>query len=138
MWDWLSGKRYQYENTRQYMRLPASWPVKYEATPAVVGNPQLASMRDVSAGGVAVVAPQMIPVGSQIRIEIRVPPLGRSIQARARVVRCLPMREGGFDLGIQFLEIDPKDRKEMDEAIKKSVPPGWRTSHRRSWWRKVR
>lgn len=137
MFEWFKGKRYKYENTRQYLRIPVSWPVKLEAASAPAGNPQLASTKDVSAGGIKVETRQMVPVGSRIQVEVYVAPLQRAIAAQAQVVRCLMIKEGGFELGIRFLEIDAADRKTLGEAIEKSVPPRWRKSRNKSWWRKV-
>lgn len=138
MLEWLGGKKYKYPNTRQYLRLPASWPIKLEETAEVQrGGIQVAATRDVSAGGVAIVMRQMVPVGSQISTEIHVPALQRSIRAKGRVVRCLPMHGGGFDVGIQFLEIDPKDRVDLKEAIEKTAPAGARRQEQKNWWRKI-
>ena len=129
-------KRYKYENTRQYMRLPVAWLIKCE--PKIPTDVHRVTMtRDVSAGGVCVVMREMIPVGSRIRVEIHVPPLARSIRADGQVIRCLPAHGGGFQLGIQFLEIDPKERAALNEAIEKSAGPRVRTHQKRSWWRKL-
>ena len=129
-------KRYKYQNTRQYMRLPAAWPIKCEPkTPADASH--VTATRDVSAGGFCVVTREMIPVGSRIRVEIHVPPLDRSIQAEGQVVRCLPAHRGSFQLGIRFLEIDPKERVALNEAIEKSAGSRVRAHQERSWWRKL-
>ena len=130
------GTGYRYENTRQYLRIPASWPIK--CVPQSPGESlNVAATRDVGAGGCAFYSQQCIPVGSQIHLEILVPPLNRSILANGRVVRCMAVRGGGFDLGIQFLRIDPKDQAELNDSIERLSTRGRRARHERSWWRKL-
>ncbi len=128
-------KKYKYDNTRRHLRLPAAWPIKCEPLPTEEKRPLL-STKDVSAGGVAVVLRGMIPVGTHLRIEIHVPPLGRSIASSAQVVRCTPSG-GSFDLGLRFLNIDPKDQQELNAAIEKFYGPGARDRQQSSWWRKI-
>lgn len=130
------GRGYQYENTRQYLRLPASWPIKCEPQTAADSS-HISSTKDVGAGGVAVQVNQMIPAGSRIRMEIHVPPLNRSIQAMGQVVRCLPAPDGRFQLGIRFQEIDPQDQTALNEAIQKLLPSRHASRKRSHWWRKI-
>ena len=133
MGNWF--KRYKYGNTRQYVRIPAAWPIKCQPQ-TVEDKTQVSSTRDVSAGGFRVIMREMLPVGSRLRVEIHVPPLNRSIQIEGRVVRCLPT-QGGFDLGIQFLKIDPPDRTQLNEAIERLLPRHLRETHKKAWWRKL-
>ena len=135
MFEWLTGKGYKYQNTRQYLRLPASWPVKFEQGAQAL--PPLSSTKDVSAGGVSLTLPNPIPIGSPLRLEISVPPLSRSIAAQGRVVRCLPMQRGGFDVGIRFEQIGPGDQKDLREAVEQFIPPRERERAAKAWWRKV-
>ncbi|MBI3318386.1 MAG: PilZ domain-containing protein [Candidatus Omnitrophica bacterium] len=136
-WDrWRKG--YKYKNTRQYIRIPAAWPIKCEPVEAGwAGGPHITATQDVSGGGVRILLKQMIPAGARIRLEIHVPPLGRSIQAAGQVVRCLPSRRGGFETGIRFDEVQPQDRAALIEAIDKFVTSGQKIRQERSWWRKI-
>lgn len=129
-------KRYKYENTRQYLRLPTTWPVKCEPQ-TLQDNKFLYRTKDISAGGVSLHVQEMIPAGTLLQLEIHVPPLGRSVSARGQVVRCLPGRRTGFDLGIRFLEIDPKDRRALNDAVEQLLPPGQKAAQKRPWWRKL-
>lgn len=138
MFEWLRGKRYKYENTRQYLRIPASWPIKWEEERTQAEMPRLTSTKDVSAGGVRVEVREMIPVGSRIRVEVHVPPLQRSIGAQAQVVRCLLVKGGSFELGIRFVQIDPQDQAALNEAIRRFTnPQEIAKQEKRSWWRKA-
>lgn len=61
---------------------------------------QTAFSRDLSRGGIALVAPFELPIGP---IEVRVPIPGRDRQLMsARVVRCQRVTAGVFDIGCQF------------------------------------
>ena len=133
-----SSKGYKYDNTRRFVRLPASWPIRYE-TPVEGGGRQVTHTADVSAGGVALSVREMLPVGSQIKLEVHVPPLNRAVQAVGQVVRCLPGRKGGYELGIQFTQIDPQDQSLLDDAIERFYSPRQRDRQRSgAWWRNFR
>ena len=81
---------------------------------------------------------EMLPVGSRIQVEIHVPPLGRSILAEGAVVRCVAAPGGGFDLGIRFDRIDPKDQNDFNEAIERFYSPRQRDRQRGgTWWRRL-
>lgn len=132
--NWFN--RYRYANTRQFPRLPASWPIRYEVR-AAAKNRQVAATKDVSAGGVGMWVQEMIPVGSIVQMEIHILPLKRSIEAQAQVVRCRPLKEGHFDLGIKFLVINPQDQADLADAVHRSLSPRRRARHQGNWWRKV-
>ena len=131
------SKGYSYDNTRRYVRLPAAWPIRYEAQ-AQGSQRQVTHTADVSAGGVALSVREMMPVGALIRLEVHVPPLARSIQATGEVIRCLPGRKGGYELGIRFQQIDPKDQTLLDEAIERFYSPRQKDRQRSgAWWRNL-
>ena len=129
-------KRYKYENTRQYLRLPAIWLVKCTVLSASNGQ-SLDSTRNVSAGGVSLVSQERVPVGSHLKIDLHVPPLNRSLSTNTVVVRCLPRKDGRFDLGLRFLDLSEKDRADLDQAISHSVPSRHKALQQKSWWRKI-
>ena len=133
---WRKG--YKYDNTRQYIRVPASWPIKYEQKAvSAPSDRRVTETKDISAGGVALLVQEMIPVGSRLHLEIHVPPLQRSVTVEGQIVRCLPVRGGGFDIGIRFDQIDSADREALSGAIDKFCTPGQRVRHRGSWWRRI-
>lgn len=132
------GKGYRYDNTRRFVRLPASWPIKYQPETETPPAQQVTHTADVSAGGVALSVREMMPVGSRIQLEVHVPPLDRSIRASGQVVRCVPSRRGGFEIGIQFDQIDKTDQVILDEAISRFYSPRQRDQHRGgAWWRNL-
>jgi len=133
-------KRYKYVNTRQHLRIPVTWPVKVKVLSRATDQEYqlLSSTRDVGAGGIALVVNEKFPTGSRLAVEIHVPPLNRSIPTEAEVVRCLPIKSGGFDLGLRFLKIAPQDREELDAAIKKFYSQREQARQQKGgWWRKA-
>ena len=133
LFNWF--KKYKYENTRRYVRLPASWPIKC-VPKALSETREVTRTRDISAGGVAISVKQMVPVGSPIQMEIHIPPLDRSIVAEGQVIRCSAAQGGGFELGIRFINIDPKDRLLLNETIEEIHGPAGRARQNATWWRK--
>ena len=134
----FGSKGYKYSNTRQYVRLPAAWPVKCQwGQPS--GNLKITETTDVSAGGVALLVPEPVPVGSSIRLQVHVPPLNRTVEAEGRVLRCQSTGRGNYELGIRFLRIDPKDQADLNEAVRKFYSPGQRQRQQGgNWWRNLR
>lgn len=118
-------------NMRTYQRLPATWPIKCEPQTKEDGR-HLTSIGDVSAGGVSVTVPEIIPAGTKIHLEICVTPIGKSIHAVGQVVRCSPTPGNRFALGIRYIAIDPQDRITLNEAIEAHYRPH---RHRKPWWR---
>ena len=97
---------------------------------------QVTHTADVSAGGVALSIREMLPVGSRIKLEVHVPPLDRSVQAVGEVIRCLPGRKGGYEIGIRFERIAEADQALLDQAIERFYNPRQRDRHRSgAWWR---
>lgn len=132
----FGSKGYKYSNTRQYVRLPAAWPVKCS-----LGRPseelRITETTDVSAGGVAILVPEPVPVGSSIHLEVHVPPLGRALQVDGKVLRCQSTGREGYELGIHFTQINPQDQADLNEAIQKFYSPGQRERQQGgNWWRK--
>lgn len=127
--------KYKYQNTRRYLRLPAPWPIKCEPKTEANGK-HVMRAEDVGAGGVRIVLGQELPAGSRLHLEIHVPPLNRSIRAEGKVVRCLP-KERGFELGIRFERIDPRDQAALNEAVERFFSPRQRIRQHRAWRREI-
>ena len=71
-------------------------------------NPRVAVVKDLSAGGVLLLADEPLDVGAQLRIEIRptaeiTPPLVADLE----VVRCDPSQEGGYSVACTIETIHP-------------------------------
>jgi len=129
---------YLFPNSRQYIRLPAAWPIKCEPQTQEDGK-HVVHTRDISAGGVSIEIKEVLPPGTRVHLEILVPPLNRTIQADGKVVRSLSaLKGGGSIVGIQFERIDPEDRLALKEAVERfSKALKDRKPHKEHWWRQI-
>ena len=134
---WLKG--YKYSNTRNYLRLPAPWPIRCRPLSGGSEKTQVTSVSDVSAGGVSLTVNEPLPVGSRLHVEIHVPPLNRSLHAEGSVVRCASTRTGNrFELGIRFDRIDPLERIALNDAVERFYSPrDLAHQHGRIWRRRL-
>ena len=128
-WAGIWGRKgYQYDNTRQWIRLPAAWPVK--------AGFQIAESIDVGAGGISMILPQNVPVGSRLPLEIYTPPLERSVRAEGQVIRSIPSEKTGCTVGVLFVRIDPQDQQALNETVERFYRPRERTRQQKGiWWR---
>lgn len=130
-------KGYEYDNTRRYLRFPANWPVKCEVRPEQTAH-RVTETVDVSAGGLALLVPDSIAVGSRIRVEVYVPPLERSLTAEAQVVRCTPLDQNGFEIGVRFVQIEPKDQQALNDAVGQFYNARQKNRQQTGrWWRRL-
>lgn len=138
MFEFLWGRKgYKYDNTRRWIRLPAAWPVKcqFQSQESVQ---RVTETLDVGAGGVAMTVSKKVPIGTQVQIEIHVPPLNRPIRVEGKVVRCSPAAQDVYELGIRFTRIDPADQQALDEGIKKFYSPREKSRQQTGiWWRRL-
>ncbi len=130
---WLKG--YKYSNTRNYLRLPAPWPIRCQPQGDGTEKTQVTSASDVSAGGVSLIVNEPLEAGSRLHVEIHVPPLNRSIHAEGIVVRCTPTGKR-FELGVRFDQIDPLERIALNEAVERFYSPRDLTRQNNRTWRR--
>jgi len=68
--------------------------------------PLRAHCTDLSATGISLTAPTALPIETEVRISIESPnEQFRSLDAKARVIRCNAMDEQLFNLGLEFLSL---------------------------------
>jgi c-di-GMP-binding flagellar brake protein YcgR len=122
---------------RQFKRIPigatvAFQELSFQAEP--VASQSL--YRDVSGGGLLLSSPREVPLGTLLKLELRVPGLSkhqvhigptvdsgpRPIVAVGEVVRLESMDSGQYELGIKFLNIYPDDWAALLKFIEASVP----------------
>jgi len=91
---------------------------------------------DISAGGLLLSSPKAIPLGTLLKLELRVPGWGkhqgrfgpahdqdlRPLVAVGQVVRIETMEEGEFELGVKFLNVYPDDQEALRKFIEASAP----------------
>jgi len=91
--------------------------------------------KDVSGGGLLLSSPLQCPLGTLLRLEIKVPGLNkfqnlhfektsqfdqRPLAAIGQVVRVEAIDDGGFELGVKFLNVYPDDLKALLALINSS------------------
>ena len=130
------AKRYQYQNTRMWMRLPVDWYVKYTVAESP-GPEVLATAADISAGGLRLATRERVPTGTVLQLKINVPPLRRAIGATGRVVRVLDKPDGACEWGIEFSQIAEMDRADLNRQIEAMAGPSHLMRQRGAWWRSL-
>ena len=106
------------QDRRQYRRIPLEAELSFQELSFHKGeDPATSSYRDVSGGGLLVASPRAYPLGTLLKLELRVPGWGRyqnrfgpvqdadvrPLVALGMVVRLEQLDEGGFELGIKFI-----------------------------------
>lgn len=96
---------------RKYIRHPSDIPLEY-----TVHTPRLAKdrLKNVSVGGVSFTTRERLNIGREI--EMIIPGVYPVFRARARVAWCLP-RKNGFDIGVQFVDLEDAYRARMVEQV---------------------
>ena len=99
--------------------------------------PAISSYRDVSAGGLLVDSPRAYPLGTLLKVELRIPGWGRyqnhfgpvqdadvrPLVALGMVVRVEQMDAGGYELGVKFQNVYPDDLDALVKFLEASTPP---------------
>jgi hypothetical protein len=122
---------------RQYVRIPLGATVGFqELTFSGIPEPSQSVFKDVSGGGLLLSAPREYPLGTLLKLEVRVPGWGRyqntfgspsdkdgrPLVAVGQVVRVEQMDAGGFELGIKFLNVYPDDWAALLKFIQATAP----------------
>ncbi len=100
---------------RRYKRWRVSAPVKIELIGPAKGLYWGSLSRDVSAGGLKVIMSEFLPKGSKLKVELFLENVKRLFRARARLVwvEQLPWRDDAFRVGMEFMEIEKRDKAEL-------------------------
>ena len=99
---------------RQYIRHPSEMPIRYHLHDTGMHTATRENMHDVSSGGLAFYAEEVLEPGSFIDIKIEVRP--PAFIAEGRVVWCRRQRKG-FLVGIQFDDTDIEYSLRMVEQV---------------------
>ncbi|MBI2103952.1 MAG: PilZ domain-containing protein [Candidatus Omnitrophica bacterium] len=102
--------------------------------PATITRPGAAAQRvmvqDISGGGMRLATPAILEGGTRIAVEIMLPDRKSPVTVQAEVVWSRPVdaapgaASAAAEAGIQFLQLDPKDRAVlMLYARLKTIPP---------------
>lgn len=106
---------------REFIRLKAYHLAKYR--PLSPGSrqaePILASLKDISAGGVCLKTELPLDLSTTLELKINFPPLNNPVSCLAKVVW---VKKTGkppcYEAGLQFVDLDQQTRKAIDAGIK--------------------
>ncbi len=122
---------------RTYRRIPLGASVGFqELSFSAAPEPATSVYADISAGGLLLSSPRAFPLGTLLRLEMKVPGWGkhqgrfgpahdqdlRPLVAVGQVVRIETLDEGEFELGVKFLNVYPDDREALRKFIDASAP----------------
>jgi c-di-GMP-binding flagellar brake protein YcgR len=122
---------------RHYRRIPMGATVGFqEITFTKEADPAQCAYRDVSGGGLLLSSPREIPLGTLLKLEMRVPGWGkhqnhfgpvqdldmRPLVAIGQVVRVEALENAQFELGVKFLNVYPDDMAALLKYIEASAP----------------
>lgn len=112
------------QNRRKYTRVPLDATVSFrELSFHKGGEAEMAHYKDVSGGGLLLESPHDVPLGTLLKLEIRVPGWGkhqdrfgsaaendlRPLVALGEVVRVEKLDSGPYELGVKFCNVYPDD-----------------------------
>jgi hypothetical protein len=87
-------------DNRRHSRVPVLQPTRIEVAGPQGSTAMVGVLRDVSVGGCAIALADAVEVGSAVRVVVR---LGHvPIDVRGLVVRCKPIDEGTWTIGLAF------------------------------------
>lgn len=87
---------------RANVRLHAEVPVRLTSPENGLTAPLELTTDDLSAGGLRVIAPQPLQMGSGVRVSLVLGPTGLTFDCGATVVRARALADGRFDIGLRF------------------------------------
>ncbi|HLD69673.1 MAG TPA: PilZ domain-containing protein [Candidatus Omnitrophota bacterium] len=103
---------------RRHKRLNADYLLKYE-TNEIGEGPKITNIKNISAGGMKFLTKEIIPETSSIQVNILIPPLEKSFQACASVLRVRRLkRRLIYSVAVRFTDIRQKDQDVLDEYVK--------------------
>ena len=101
-------------NDREHKRLKASFLVKYQTDD---GKSKVTNIRDISAGGLSLLVSEM-PSSEQMKVNILFPPLGKSFEAIARIIRIRRIKRNFvYSVALEFDDLSEEERKQMNLFI---------------------
>jgi c-di-GMP-binding flagellar brake protein YcgR len=121
---------------RHFRRIPMGATVGFqELTFASIPEPATSVYGDISAGGLLVSSAKSFPLGTLLKLELRVPGWGkfqgkfgpahdqdlRPLVAVGQVVRIETLDAGDFELGVKFLNVYPDDQEALRKFIDASA-----------------
>jgi hypothetical protein len=126
------------QERRNYRRIPLEASLSFQELSFHKGEaPATSSYKDVSGGGLLLDSPKPYPMGTLLKLELRVPGWGRyqnhfgptqdadarPLVALGMVVRVEQMDTGAYELGIKFQNVYSDDLEALTKFLEASAPP---------------
>lgn len=110
----LFRKKARRPNSRRFKRVRIAYLVKYQVKGR--SQPRITNARDVSAGGLCFWADEELPPSSVLNLSIYLPPLGRAVDALAKVLRVQRTRDlFTYYVAVCFLDLVKEDREAINQ-----------------------
>lgn len=107
---------------RKYPRLDCSMPVQYRRVGVLDGESSGALTKNVSTGGTCIVTEEFIPANSRVVMVLSVPFAAQRIKSLCKVVWTKRFATlSRYDIGIEFIEMTDKGKREMTMFVKSKV-----------------
>ncbi len=104
------------KDRRRFLRVPEEDKIKYSVIPESKSGRKLT--RDLSLGGMRFIADQFVPVGSIIKIELKLKRIERAINLLAKVMWVKSVfADERFEIGVRFIDIKGDDLKFLSSCF---------------------
>jgi len=118
---WYCGKRlpsWEGADRREFVRIEANVVVRYEIIGATAADNRTVLAGNIGLGGILLVSEKPGPIGSNLRLSIKIPTSERPVELLGRVVRVEEITQDVFyDIGIIFTEVPPGNRASIEQFI---------------------
>jgi len=106
-------------NKRRFERLDAYHLVKYKLLSTPKSSPVLASLKNISAGGICLNAKEKLPLGELIELTVNFLWAPKPVSIIAKIVWVKkPGKKNNYYYGLEFSEIEELIRKDIYERVK--------------------
>lgn len=110
----LLGKKGGGRDTRRFKRFRISYLVKYQINGK--GEPRITNARDIGAGGLKFWTKEEIPASSLLKVSVFLPPLERTMEAEAKVLRVRKIKgQFVYSVAVSFLDVKEVDRAALQD-----------------------
>lgn len=113
---------------RKFPRLPINVGIKYEITDPKAAETKSTQSKNISVGGICIIALEKMPVGSTLNLNFFLPDDKKIIKAKGKIAWSKEFSIGSdnnkaYDLGIEFIQIAKSDRKRIDKYVGMQLIP---------------
>jgi len=107
---------------RKFIRIDEQTAVSYSVMPNYKSERKLT--QDLSLGGIKFISDHFMPVGSILKIEIRLKHIPKVINAVVKLIWIKAIfNDEQYDVGVEFVHIDREDLEFMHDYLSRNPPP---------------